>query len=264
VQHLQGIPYLVLDRPNPIGGDHVEGPILDRRLRSFVGWLPVPVVHGLTMGELASMINGEGWLRNRGVTDLKVLKMKGWKRSWTFDRTGLSWINPSPGIRSLQTALVYPGTCFIEGTNVSEGRGTDHPFEQIGAPWIRGKDLCANLRSLHLPGVIFTAVTFTPRSTRQVTTDPKFEETLCEGVSMKVTDRKRLQPVKAGICLLFALQVLYPDRFQMKTRRLNELTGTRFVRRAILKGTDPNDIAESWKNEDEEFVLNRGKYLLYS
>lgn len=259
----KGIPYLVLDRPNPIGGTLVEGPMLDRSLRSFVGWLPLPVVHGLTMGELAAMINGEGWLRNHRAAHLSVVKMKGWRRRWTFDQTNLRWINPSPSIRSLQTALVYPGTCFIEGTNVSEGRGTEHPFEQIGAPWIRGKELCAELRSLQLPGVKFTATVFTPRSTRAVTTDSKFEGIPCEGVFLKVTDRNRFQPVKTGICLLHALQVLYPSEFAMKTRRLDELIGTRSMRQAILRGTSPSDLAESWKNDNKEFVLKRRKYLLY-
>jgi len=259
----KGIPYLVLDRPNPIGGTRVEGPILDKTLRSFVGWLPLPIVHGLTMGELAAMISGEGWLRMKRAVHLSVVKMKGWRRSWTFDQTKLRWINPSPSIRSLQTALVYPGTCFIEGTNVSEGRGTEHPFEQIGAPWIRGKELCAELRSLHLPGVAFAAVTFAPRSTRAVTTDSKFEGAECEGVFIKVTDNNRFLPVKTGICLLHALRVLYPAQFTMKARRLDELIGTRFVRRAILKGTNPGDIAERWETDNEEFVLKRRKYLLY-
>ena len=259
----EGIPYFVLDRPNPIGGTHVEGPILDKSLRSFVGCLPLPVVHGLTMGELAAMINGEGWLRMKRAAQLSIVTMEGWRRSWMFDRTKLNWINPSPSIRSLQTALVYPGTCFIEGTNVSEGRGTDHPFEQIGAPWIHGKDFCAKLRSFHLPGVAFTAVAFTPRSTRAVTTDSKFEGTKCEGVFIKVMAKNRFQPVKTGICLLQALQVLYPARFTMKARRLDELIGTRSVRRSILKGTEPIEIAESWKSDNEQFALSRRKYLLY-
>ena len=259
----KGIPYLVLDRPNPIGGVHVEGPKLDSGLRSFVGWLPLPVVHGLTMGELATMINGEGWLRRMQKVRLRVVKMDGWRRRLMFDQTRLEWINPSPSIRSLQTALVYPGTCFIEGTNVSEGRGTEHPFEQIGAPWIRGKELCAKLRSLRLPGIAFTAISFTPRSTKAVTTDSKFEGSRCEGVLLSVTDRNLFRPVKTGICLLNALQMLFPGQFMMKARRLDELIGARFVRRAILRGDSPIEIAERWKDDEKEFVLRRKKYLLY-
>ena len=259
----KGIPYLVLDRPNPIGGVHVEGPILDDGLRSFVGWLPLPVVHGLTMGELATMINGERWLRRKQEVRLNVVKMDGWRRRLMFDQTRLEWINPSPSIRSLQTALVYPGTCFIEGTNVSEGRGTEHPFEQIGAPWIHGKELCARLRSLRLPGIAFTAVSFIPRSTRRVTTDSKFEGLKCEGIFLNVTDRNPFQPVRTGVCLLHALQMLYPTRFSMKSRRLDELIGTRSVRRDIRRGADPIDIAKRWKAEEKKFVLRRKKYLLY-
>ncbi len=259
----KGIPYLVLDRPNPIGGVRVDGPMLDKSLRSFVGWLPLPVVHGLTMGELAMMINGEQWLPKKRAARLDVVTMEGWRRSWTFDRTGLRWINPSPSIRSLQTALLYPGTCFIEGTNVSEGRGTEHPFEQIGAPWIRGRELCSKLQALHLPGVSFTATSFTPRSTRTVTTDSKFDGTLCEGVFLKVSDSDRFRPVETGVCLLHALQVLYPSSFEMKTRRLDELIGTRSVRQAIRRGEDPSDIADRWAADTEKFNLKRRQYLLY-
>jgi uncharacterized protein YbbC (DUF1343 family) len=260
----QGLPYIVLDRPNPIGGLHVDGPMLDPSLRSFVGWLPLPIVHGLTMGELAAMINGEHWLRKNGVVKLNVVRMRGWRRSWTFDSTELRWINPSPSIRSLQTALIYPGTCLIEGTNVSEGRGTDHPFEQIGAPWIHSRELCSKLRALHIPGVAFTPTSFTPQSTRTVTTDSKFEGELCKGVFLKVVDNGRFQPVKAGLALLWAIQALYPSEFRMKTRRLDELIGTRSVRQAIRKGENPNDIANSWKSEAETFAQMRKKYLMYT
>ena len=259
----KGIPYLVLDRPNPIGGRHVEGPMLERSLRSFVGWLPVPVVHGLTLGELALMINGEGWLRGALGADLTVVKMEGWRRNWTFDQTNLNWINPSPSIRSLHTALVYPGTCFVEGTNVSEGRGTEHPFEQIGAPWINADRLYAELRSLRLPGITFETTAFTPRSTRSVTTDSKFEGIRCKGVALKVTAPSKFEPVKTGIGLLYALQQLYPDQFSMKRQRLDELTGSRYVRREIKQGIHPSDIAEHWKSDNELFVSKRKQYLLY-
>ncbi|MDP2884926.1 MAG: DUF1343 domain-containing protein [Ignavibacteria bacterium] len=258
-----GIPYIVLDRPNPIGGRHTEGPILEENLRSFIGWLPVPIVHGLTIGELALMINGEGWLRIRKTARLHVVKMKGWKRGQLFDQTKLHWVNPSPSIRSLQTALVYPGTCLIEGTNVSEGRGTEHPFEQIGAPWIKAKELASKLRSFHLPGVDFRARTFTPRSTRAVTTDSKFEGEHCEGVFLTVTERARFRPVRTGISILCSLQELYPADFSMKPRRLDELVGTRTVRRAILDGAAPRQIADHWESDIRRFDAMREQYLLY-
>jgi uncharacterized protein YbbC (DUF1343 family) len=258
-----GIPYIVLDRPNPIGGRHVEGPILEANLRSFVGWLPIPIIHGLTIGELALMVNGEGWLRKRKTARLHVVKMKGWKRSHLFDQTKLHWINPSPSIRSLQTALVYPGTCLIEGTNVSEGRGTEHPFEQIGAPWIKAKELASKLMSFHLPGVIFRATTFTPRSTRAVTTDSKFEGEQCEGVFLAVTEWARFEPVRTGISILSSLQELYPADFSMKPRRLDELVGTRSVRRAIRDGVGARQIADHWESGIRRFNTIRKRYLLY-
>ena len=259
----KGIPYILLDRPNPIGGEHIEGPVLEKGLRAFVGWLPLPIVHGLTLGELALMINGEGWLRGALEVDLTVVKMKGWKRSLTFDQTKLKWINPSPSIRSLHTALIYPGTCFIEGTNVSEGRGTEHPFEQIGAPWIKSRELCSELRSIRLPGVRFSPIAFTPRSTRTVTTDSKFEGSRCQGVSLEVTDPVRFQPVKTGVALLWALQKLYPEDLKLKNRRLDELIGTRFVRQSIKQGMSPSEIADHWRSEIDEFALKRKPYLLY-
>ena len=258
-----GIPYIVLDRPNPIGGRHVEGPILEENLRSFVGWLPVPIIHGLTIGELALMINGEGWLRKRKTALLHVVKMKGWKRVQFFDQTRLQWVNPSPCIRSLQTALVYPGTCLIEGTNVSEGRGTEHPFEQIGAPWIKARELASKLRSFHLPGVDFRPTTFTPRSTRAATTDSKFEGEHCEGVFLTVTERARFRPVRTGISILCSLRELYPADFSMKPRRLDELVGTRSVRRAILDGAAPKQIADHWDSDILQFDAIREQYLLY-
>lgn len=258
-----GIRYVVLDRPNPIGGRHVEGPVLDPSLKSFVGWLPLPVIHGMTLGEVARMINGEGWLRNASRADLKVVKMSGWKRSHYFDDTGLEWTRPSPSIRTLATAIVYPGTCFIEGTNVSEGRGTDHPFENLGAPWINGRNLSSWLNERRLPGVTFEPVTFTPTSTRAVTTDSKYEGERCGGITLKVTERGTFQPVRAGIVILSALQHLYPRRFVMRPRRLDELIGTREVRKSILKGKDEDSIIGLFADSEKQFRSLRARYLLY-
>jgi len=258
-----GIPYVVLDRPNPIGGRRVEGPILHPSLKSFVGWLPLPIVHGMTIGELAQMINGEGWLRNGSRADLKVVKMVGWRRMHYFDDTSLQWIKPSPSIRTVQTAVVYPGTCFIEGTNVSEGRGTDHPFEYLGAPWINGKKLASWLNACRLPGVMFEPIVFTPKSTRSVTTDSKYEGERCGGIKLHVTDRGGFSPVRTGVFILSALQKLYPRQFLMRPRRLDELIGTREVRKALLKGTDENLIVSSFASAEKEHRSKRAKYLIY-
>ncbi len=259
----QGKTYIVLDRPNPIGGSHVEGPMLKPENRSFVGWLPLPVVHSLTIGEIASMINGERWLKGACHAKLRIVRMTGWKRSLYYDQTKLSWVNPSPSIRTLQTALVYPGTCFIEGTNVSEGRGTKRPFEYIGAPWIDGRKLASWLNARHLPGVVFRSVHFTPRSIRTLTTDSKYEGERCQGICVEVRDRGLFEPVRTGIHLLSALQNLYPVQFVIRPRRLDELVGTSDTRRAILRGDDGDRIVRSWSDEVKEFRSIRKKYLLY-
>lgn len=259
----KGIPYVVLDRPNPIGGIHTEGPVREESLKSFVGWLPVPIVHGLTIGEIASMIAGEVWLRSKIRPPLRIVKMQGWKRDLFFDETNLPWIRPSPSIRDLHTALVYPGTCLIEGTNVSEGRGTEHPFEYIGAPWIGSKTLAKELNSLGLPGVTFKVITFTPRSTKAVTTDSKYEGNLCKGISLRIDDRHRFQAVATGVHILFSLQKLHPGQFKIRPRRFDELVGTRKVRKALEKGLSTVELAADWDEGLEAFNSLRRKYLFY-
>jgi uncharacterized protein YbbC (DUF1343 family) len=259
----QGIPYVVLDRPNPIGGLHTEGPLLDLRFRSFVGWFPFSIIHGLTVGEIAQLISAEGWLKDSVRPQLHVVKMKGWKRAYYFDDTDLPWIKPSPSIRSLHTALVYPGTCLIEGTNVSEGRGTEHPFEFVGAPWVESKILLEELKAFNLPGVTFKAITFTPRSTATVTTDSKFEGVACHGVSLKVIDRGRFLAVKAGLCIVSAFQKLYPGDFRIKSRRFDELVGVDSVRRALLRGDSPLSIYAEWTSSLKGFGKLRKRYLSY-
>ena len=258
-----GKTYIVLDRPNPISGSRVEGPILEPKLRTFVGWLPMPIVHGLTVGEIASMINGERWLRTGRRARLHVVRMTGWKRSMFYNQTSLRWINPSPSIRTLATALVYPGTCLLEGTNVSEGRGTEHPFEYIGAPWINGERLATYLNALYLPGVAFRGIHFTPRSTRTLTTDSKYEGERCNGIRVIVRNRSVFEPVPTGISLLTALRHIYPKQFAMRAQRLDELVGTSSTRRAILKGMQADAIVNSWMDGLEAFEAIRKKYLLY-
>ncbi len=258
------IPYVVLDRPNPIAGVLTEGPILEESLKSFVGWLPLPIVHGLTIGEIASMMAGEGWLRGKVHPPLHIIKMKGWRRKLYSDETDLPWIRPSPSIRSLHTALVYPGTCLIEGTNVSEGRGTEHPFEYIGAPWIQSRILLNELNSRQCPGVVFGAVSFTPRSTRTVTTDSKYESELCHGISLNVVDRRQFRPVATGMHVLFSLRDLYPRHFQIKTRRFDELVGSREVREALKKDhSTVEQLTARWDDGLQQFKKIRSKYLCY-
>ena len=257
------IPFIVLDRPNPIGGVHVEGPLRDDSLKSFVGWAPIPVAHGMTVGELATMANDKGWLKNGIKANLTVVKMEGWTRSIWYDETNLKWVKPSPNMATMRTATVYPGTCFIEGTNVSEGRGSEKPFEYLGAPWIDGKKLAEELKSYSLPGVVFEEVHFKPVNIEKMTTDPKYKEQDCNGVYVNVTDRNLFEPVKTGVALLSAIHKLFPKDFKFRQRSIHILTGTPRIEEMVLQGKAVDEIAGSWKDEVAKFRLDREKSLLY-
>jgi uncharacterized protein YbbC (DUF1343 family) len=257
------IPFIVLDRPNPIRGTEVEGPIRDDSLKSFIGWAPMPVAHGMTVGELATMANDRGWLKNGIKAKLTVIKMEGWKRTLWFDDTNLKWIKPSPNMATMRTAVVYPGTCFIEGTNVSEGRGSDKPFENIGAPWIDGEKLAKELNSYDLAGVRFEAIDFTPVNIDRMTTDPKYREQSCHGVYVNVTERNIFEPVRAGVAVLSAIHKLFPEKFEFRDRRIHLLAGTPKISEMILRGKSLDEIVNSWKEDVKEFKAAREKSLLY-
>jgi uncharacterized protein YbbC (DUF1343 family) len=252
-----GIPFIVLDRPNPITGVRVEGPIREDSLKSFVGLHPIPIVHGMTVGELATMFNEEGWLKGGVKADLHVVKMEGWKRETWYDETGLRWIPPSPNIRTLETAIVYPGTCLIEGTNLSEGRGTDRPFEYIGAPYVDGEVLAMELNKLNLPGVDFQAISFTPRATIGAT-NPKYSGIPCSGVVVRVTKREAFEPVRTGHSILVVARRLFGDQFALRAGALERLVGA--VPGKAFWGPDSDDL---WGKQAEEFLRFRSGYLLY-
>ena len=199
-----GIPVVVLDRPNPIGGA-VEGPMLDPDYRSFVGLHPLPVRHGRTIGELAEQFRDEAF----GDCELIVLRMKGWRREMWFDETGLPWVMPSPNMPTLETAAVYPGMCLLEGTNISEGRGTTRPFEIFGAAFIEAEDLARTLNAARLPGVYFRENYFQP-------TFHKFAGQLCGGAQMHVTDRSSFQPFETALTVIRHIRARYPNYFQWK------------------------------------------------
>ncbi len=247
----KGIPFIVLDRPNPLADIRVEGRVMDMNYKSFVGAYPIPARFGMTPGELA------GFYRDRmeKKVDLKVVKMKNWKRSTWYDQTGLAWIPPSPNIPTLTAAIVYPGTCLIEGTNVSEGRGTTTPFEIIGAPWIDGYKLADELRKANLPGVLFRPAGFTP-------TFSKYQGEVCQGVQLHVVDRDRFEPVRTALHLLKALKQLWPDKFQWRSS-LDRLSGSDDVRRALDRGDTPEQIVESWSAALKEYEEVRRRYFLY-
>jgi uncharacterized protein YbbC (DUF1343 family) len=245
-----GIPFYVLDRPNPIGGLNVEGPLLDADKTSFIGYMPLPVRHGMTLGELARYVNAE---KKLGAA-LHVIPMEGWRRSFYFDDTGLLWVNPSPNMRSLAAAVLYPGVCLLEATNVSVGRGTDTPFEVMGAPWIEPRRLAAELKAEPLPGISFVPIYFTP-----TTSTNKNQQ--CGGVSLMVTDRGRFNSVLAGLTFISVLFRLYPGNFEAdKTIRL---LGNQQALDELKKGGRPADILQRAQARMRDFLAGRQKALIY-
>jgi uncharacterized protein YbbC (DUF1343 family)/CubicO group peptidase (beta-lactamase class C family) len=245
-----GIEIIVLDRPNPITGSIVQGPVSDPDRQSFTNYFPLPVRHGMTMGELAKLFN-----RERGIgAHLQVIPMEGWVRGDWYDSTALQWMSPSPNLRSLTEATLYPGVALVEGTNVSVGRGTNTPFEVLGAPWIHGQQLAAYLNARELSGVRFVPVTFTPVSSTHAGQK-------CEGVNIIVTERNALDAPELGIELAAALHKLYPEQFYLE--KVNDLLVNQAAYDAIVKGVDPRRIAEDWRSPLEKFQQLRQNYLLY-
>ena len=245
-----GIKFIVLDRPNPINGVQVEGPILESHRLSFTGYFPLPVRHGMTVGELATLFNEENQIGAR----LEVVKLEGWQRSLWFDETDLPWVNPSPNIRNLGQATLYTAVGLLESTNLSVGRGTDTPFEIFGAPWINAGRLARTLRSRKLPGLKLTPAHFTP-------TDDRYRDKLCHGVRVELTDRNQLRSVTAGLEMARAIARLYPRRFQLE--KLVGMTGSEAVEQGIRRGDSVARIIEAGREELEKFLVIRPKYLLY-
>ena len=206
------IPVIVLDRPNPLNGITIEGPVLDINYKSFVGMYPIPIRYLLTIGELAKMIIGEKWIEH--VPKLTVIEMAGWERTMYYDDTGLSWISPSPNIPDLETAILYPGMCLFEGTNVSEGRGTNYPFQYIGAPWIDSSKIIKAIEGKHIPGVVFEPISFIPISIPGKSLKPKFENEKCYGIKIILIEKKIYKSVDTAVQLLKIIQELYPEKFQ--------------------------------------------------
>ena len=259
----QGIPFVVLDRPNPINGVDVEGNCLDTTFRSFVGMYPIPERHGLTVGELARMINGEGWLKNGIRAQLTVIPMKNWKRRMWFDETGLKFRKTSPNMPDLETATLYPGLCLIEATNVSEGRGTYFPFKVIGAPWLDGHKLAQSLNQLKLPGVFFRDTSFVPHEIPGMALHPKYEGQTCSGVRIHITDRQQFRPFFTGLQILATLRREYPDQFRIRARAMDRLAGTDQLRLALEKGEDLTKLYRRWEKELDSYKRLKMKYQLY-
>jgi uncharacterized protein YbbC (DUF1343 family) len=245
-----GLPLLVLDRPNPIGGLAVSGPVRDPEFASFIAHHALPVRHGMTVGELARLFNAE---RQVGA-DLQVIACTGWRRSSLFDRTGLTWVNPSPNMRSLTEALLYPGVALLEATNLATGRGTDTPFERVGAPWIEPRRFAEALNNRGVPGVRFVPIKFTPRERQHAGTE-------CGGVQIAISDWNSFEPLSLGITLAVVLRDLYPDRWEPEG--LLRLLADRAAYQALLAGRDVAEIMDLWKPELAEFLAVRARYLIY-
>jgi uncharacterized protein YbbC (DUF1343 family) len=257
----KGLPVIVCDRPNPIGGVAVEGPMLETGYESFVGQYPIPMRHGMTVGELARLFNDRHGLG----AALEVVPMEGWSRGMYWDQTGLPWVMPSPNMPTLDTAIVYPGTVLFEGTILSEGRGTTRPFELIGAPWLDGEELAARLNATGLAGVHFRPAIFEP-------TFQKHAKATCGGCQIHVTDRDAFEPVKAGIAVMRECFALGPDKFQWRAppyeyehdkMPIDILAGSPMLRQQIERQTPLADIAASWRAGEAAFAEVRAPYLLY-
>ncbi|PYY09375.1 MAG: hypothetical protein DMG69_11010 [Acidobacteria bacterium] len=245
-----GIEVIVLDRPNPVTGSFVQGPVSDIGRENFVNYHPVPVRHGMTLGELATLFNAERDIH----AQLQVQTMEGWLRGDWYDSTGLVWINPSPNLRSATEAALYPGVALVEGTNLSVGRGTDTPFELLGAPWIKGKELATYLNAREIAGVRFVPISFTPSSSN-------FAGEKCQGVNIVLLNRNVLDAPELGVELASALHKLYPQPWQMA--RMIEILANQAVFDAIARDEDPRRIAQDWQERLQQFMKIREKYLIY-
>lgn len=249
----KGIPFVVLDRPNPIGGEIVEGAMLDPKFKSFVGWFPIPARHGMTVGELAKLFNEKYGIGS----DLIVIKAANWRRSQWLDETGLPWTNPSPNLRSLAALNNYPGTVYFEGTSLSEGRGTDRPFEQIGAPWLNAVEVARVMNAKRLPGIRFDAITMPVEATAN-----KHRGLTIPAIRFAITDRQAYRPVRTALLLIEEIKRQHPTDFQWRGS-IDRLTGTDQVRLAIDSGR-LGPVLERWDREAAEFKsTTRTPYLLY-
>lgn len=261
-----GIPFVVLDRPNPIGGTLVSGFVREPAYESFVGQYPIPVAHGLTVGELAQMIRGEGYLDGLETLELTVIPMEGWERTMLWPETGLPWVPPSPNIPDFETALVYPGACFFEGTRASEGRGTGEPFKLLGAPWADSRALADTLNARGLPGVRFEAATFTPRPMPGMSSNPKLAGEALQGIHYVVTDAAAFRPVDTGIHALHAFYHQAPPtarRTFFNRDWLAKLAGTDRLYELLTAGASPETIVAAWQEDVETFRERREPYLIY-
>lgn len=258
------IEFIVLDRPNPITGTLVEGPVLEKEFQSFVGIHPIPLRHGMTIGELARLFNEEGWLANGVRANLTVIPMEHWERDSWYNELGLKWIKPSPNMISPTTAVLYPGIGLLESCNVSEGRGTSRPFENIGAPWLDHVAVLKQLIDVPMPGIKIDTTSFLPIDIPGAVMNPKYEGQRCHGFMFTVTDPHRFSSVAFGVHLMCAIRKLHPDKFtwnsQLSPRRM---FGDDETPLAIDAGKSAQEIIQSWQPKLDAFETIRKKYLIY-
>ena len=265
-----GVNVMVLDRPNPLGGEIIEGAILDTAFKSFVGYYPIPTRYALTVGELSQMAVKEGWLSSVP-PELIVVTMDGWKRSLFFDDTGLPWISPSPNIPDLETAIIYPGMCLYEATNVSEGRGTNKPFKQIGAPWMN-YDIAKEMKNCELEGAEFKYAKFKPKNLPGRAENPKFEKYQCLGQKIVVTDKYKYRAIETAVHSIYITFGFYTDEFRYKPTRLGRLWGNDHMFRLLngqLRSENgnvvkvPRGLFKILEQDREQFTLQSAPYFLY-
>ena len=258
------IEFVVLDRPNPISGTIVEGPVLEEKYKSFVGIHPIALRHGMTVGELARMFNEEGWLTDGVKAKLTVIKIKNWKRENWYGDLGLKWIKPSPNMPSPTTALLYPGMGLLESCNISEGRGTNKPFENIGAPWLDQVTITKILNEAKIPGIKIDTTSYIPVDMPGAAMNPKFEGQRCNGLLLTITEPQRFTSVEFGIHLICAIKAIHPDKFAWKSPQSPlRMFGKIETPQAIDQGKSPEEIFGSWHSKVEPFKKTRDKYLLY-
>ena len=255
------IEFYVLDRPNPITAEKIQGNLLDKKFSSFVGLHPILLRYGMTIGELALLLNGEGFVSPKA--NLNVISMHHYKRCMWYDETALTWLPPSPNLPTLESVMIYPGLCFFEGTNVSEGRGTEYPFESICASWLNEKKLADDLNKENLLGAEFIPIRTTPREIPGKTKSPKYKGEVCGGIKIIITNRDTFDPIHTALTILIKVRNQYPDKFKFSEGHFDHLAGSNKLRSQIEHGINANEIINSWEKDIEEFKKIREKYILY-
>ncbi len=259
-----GVPVMVLDRPNPLNGVQIDGPVVRPQFQSFNGYHLVPIRHGLTIGEEAIIVNEMGWIKDLTRVDLTVVPMVNWNRTLWFDQTGLPWNSPIPTIKTLEQLLGYTGLALGEAAKINVGIGTREPYLRIGAPWINGQELRDLLNQRHIPGVEFGAIQYVPRHDENSTRIPEYDGQICGGIQVKITDRNAFEPVRTGTAILTYLFQLYPNQFHWREGEYAEkLFGTSMLRIFVAQKKNPDYLPPQWQDDLVKFDQFRKRYLIY-